>query len=337
MAFPSRRTATLLLLLAIFGLFKEVTVSLAAADDALLPVFEKWISDYGQVYKSATEKLERFQVFKANYEFIESVKNRPGLTYSVSLNKFADLTNKEFLQRYATYKPQTASKVSTPFMYANLTAPTSIDWRSLGAVTPIKDQGSCGSCWAFSAVASIEGINKIRTGSLISLSEQELVDCVTTCWGCNGGYEYYGFDWVAKNGGITTEANYPYTQTQGACAYSKISDHAATITGYQHVTAYSESALMNAVANQPVSIAIDASGSAFQFYSGGIFTGPCGTNLDHAVTAVGYGTSSGTNYWIVKNSWGTSWGESGYIRMKKNVSSSSGLCGLAMDPSYPTK
>ncbi|KAJ1698810.1 hypothetical protein LUZ63_007322 [Rhynchospora breviuscula] len=169
------------------------------------------------------------------------------------------------------------------------------------------------------AVASIEGINKIKTGNLISLSEQELVDCDTTCHGCSGGYEYYAFDWVAKNGGITTEANYPY------------------ISGYQFVTSYSESALMNAVANQPVSIAIDAGGSAFQFYSGGIFTGPCGTTLNHAVTAVGYDSLNGVNYWIVKNSWGTSYGKAGYIRMQKDISSTSGLCGLAMEPSYPTK
>lgn len=187
----------------------------------------------------------------------------------------------------------------------------------------------------------MEGINKIKTGNLISLSEQELVDCVTTCSGCNGGLEYYAFDWVAKNGGITTEAKYPYisgtTNGKFRCNTTKAADHAVTITGYQHVTAYSESALANTVANQPVSIALDAGGSAFQFYSGGIFTGPCGTSLNHAITAVGYNTLNGVNYWIAKNSWGTSWGESGYIRMKKDISSTSGLCGVAMDASYPTK
>ncbi|KAJ3699301.1 hypothetical protein LUZ61_003006 [Rhynchospora tenuis] len=341
MAFSNRSSAALLFVL-VFGLLNRAPISVAVADDPLLPTFEKWMSDYGQVYASLTEKLHRFQVFKDNFQSIESMKNQPGLTYTVGLNKFADLTNQEFLQRYANYKTGSVSKVSTPFMYANLTSiPTSIDWRTLGAVTPIKDQGNCGSCWAFSAVASMEGINKIKTGNLISLSEQELVDCDTTCHGCSGGYEYYAFDWVAKNGGITTEANYPYisgtTKGKFKCDTTKTSDHAATITGYQFVTTYSESALANAVANQPVSIAIDASGSAFQFYSGGIFTGPCGTTLDHAVTAVGYDSLNGVNYWIVKNSWGTSWGEAGYIRMQKDISSTSGLCGLAMEPSYPTK
>ncbi|KAJ3699302.1 hypothetical protein LUZ61_003007 [Rhynchospora tenuis] len=341
MAFSYRCFVTLLFVL-LFGVFNRASISIAAVDDPLFPVFENWISEYGQVYGSLTEKLQRFQIFKNNFQFIESTKNRGGLTYTVGLNKFADLTNEEFLQRYATYKTRSGSKASTPFMYANLTSiPTSIDWRTLGAVTPIKDQGNCGSCWAFSAVASIEGINQIKTGNLISLSEQELVDCDSTCKGCSGGYEYYAFDWVAKNGGITTETNYPYisgtTKGNFKCNTTKTSDHAATITGYQFVTTYSESALANAVANQPVSIAIDASGSAFQFYSGGIFTGPCGTTLDHAVTAVGYDTLNGTNYWIVKNSWGTSWGESGYIRMQKDISSTAGLCGLAIEPSYPTK
>ncbi|KAJ1698809.1 hypothetical protein LUZ63_007321 [Rhynchospora breviuscula] len=144
MAFPNRYSATLLFVL-LFGLLKRAPISIAVAGDPLLPAFEKWMNDYGRVYGSVTEKLQRFQVFKDNFQFIESMKSQPGLTYTVGLNKFADLTNKEFLQRYANYKTGSVSKVSTPFMYANLTSvPTSIDWRTLGAVTPIKDQGNCG-------------------------------------------------------------------------------------------------------------------------------------------------------------------------------------------------
>lgn len=175
----------------------------------------------------------------------------------------------------------------------------------------------------------------------MSLSEQEIVDCDSSSDGCNGGYTDYAFQWVISNGGITTESDYPYTSgstgTAGSCDYSKTSDDAVSILSYQDVTTYSESSLQNAVANQPVSVAIDASGSAFQLYSSGIFTGPCGTSLDHAVLVVGYGpASTGTPYWIVKNSWGTSWGESGYILFERNIASTAGLCGIAIEPSYPT-
>ncbi|KAJ1698798.1 hypothetical protein LUZ63_007310 [Rhynchospora breviuscula] len=337
MAFPNRIST--LLSIVVFGLIFGAPIFTAVADDPLLSVFEKWMKNYGRNYGSITEKLQRFEVFKDNFQFIESMKNKT-LTYTLGLNKFADLTNKEFLQKYATFKPRNSSNISTSFRYANVTSiPSSIDWRTLGAVTSIKDQGSCGSCWAFSAVATIEGINQIKTGDLISLSEQELVDCVAKCYGCDGGFEDYAFEWVVQNGGITTEDDYPYTsgitETQGTC--SNTGNYAATISGYEYVTAYSESNLAKAVAKQPVSIGIDASGYDFQFYSDGIFTGPCGTDIDHAVTVVGYGSSDGTNYWIVKNSWGTSWGESGYIRMQKDIYSIAGLCGLAMEPSYPTK
>jgi cathepsin L len=147
----------------------------------------------------------------------------------------------------------------------------------------------------------------------------------------------YAFQWVKSNGGMTNSTDYPYTGYQGTCNTVKKSHRQVTITGYVGVTPYSEYALMNAVANQVVSVAIEAGGSAFQFYSSGIFTGPCGTKLDHGVAVVGYDNSATTHYWRVRNSWGTSWGEYGYIRMKKDISSSAGLCGIAIEPFYPTK
>ncbi|KAL2494714.1 Senescence-specific cysteine protease SAG12 [Forsythia ovata] len=310
-------------------------------DASMVEKHEQWMAQYGRVYKDNAEKAMRYKIFKENVEYIEAFSKAGTQTYKLGINQFADLTNEEFQASRNGYKmsPYQKSRKALSFRYENVTAiPASMDWRKNGAVTAVKDQGQCGCCWAFSAVAAMEGINQLSTGKLISLSEQELVDCDTSeDMGCNGGLMDNAFEFIINNHGLTTESSYPYDGTDGTCNAKKESSHAAKITGYEDVPANSESALLKAVAKQPVSVAIDASGSNFQFYSSGVFTGECGTDLDHGVTAVGYGkTSDGTKYWLVKNSWGSSWGENGYIRMQRGIDAEEGLCGIAMEASYPT-
>lgn len=196
-----------------------------------------------------------------------------------------------------------------------------------------------GCCWAFAAVGAIEGLNQLTTGDLVSLSEQELVDCETSrSNGCQGGFFDSAFEFVIRNEGLSRESDYPYEAAQGSCNVDRDSSpRAGRITGFEKVPENSESALMKAVANQPVSVGIDSNGYDFKYYSSGVFTGDCGTNLNHAVTAVGYGeTSDGVKYWVVKNSWGSGWGEAGYMKIQRDSGSEGGLCGIAMQASYPT-
>ncbi|KAI4333860.1 hypothetical protein L6164_018617 [Bauhinia variegata] len=330
-----------LALLFIFGFLAFQATSRTLEDASMHERHQQWMARYGIVYRDSQEKEKRFNIFKANVENIEAFNNAGDKPYKLAVNKFADLTNEEFVatrNRFKGHMCSTITKTST-FKYENVNAvPSTVDWRKQGAVTPIKDQGQCGCCWAFSAVAATEGITKLTTGKLISLSEQELVDCdkKSVDQGCEGGLMDDAFKFIIQNKGINTEANYPYQGVDGTCNANKEANIAATIKGYEDVPANDEQALQKAVANQPISVAIDASGSDFQFYSSGVFTGSCGTELDHGVTAVGYGESNGTKYWLVKNSWGTQWGEQGYIRMQKDVDAKQGLCGIAMEASYPT-
>lgn len=308
--------------------------------------FEQWLVKHGRVYNDAAEEGKRFQIFKENVKYIDSNNANSGKTYKLGLNAFTDLTNEEFKAIRNGYKPKSSrisfSSLKRSFKYENVSlaaVPATMDWRKLGAVTPVKDQGQCGCCWAFSAVAATEGINQITTKKLISLSEQELVDCDINGedQGCEGGLMDDAFDYIISNNGLATEAIYPYEGTDGSCNAKENSDRAAKITGYEDVPANSEAALLIAVAHQPVSVAIDAGEDDFQHYESGVFTGQCRTELDHAVTAVGYGTTSdGTKYWLVKNSWGTSWGMEGYIMMERGIQDPEGICGIAMQASYPT-
>ncbi|MED6152398.1 hypothetical protein PIB30_091686 [Stylosanthes scabra] len=314
------------------------------SEESLWELYERWRSHH-TVSRSLDEKKKRFEVFKANAMHVHET-NKLDKPYKLKLNKFADLTNHEFRTIYAGSKVghhrmfRGTPRGNGTFMYENVErVPASVDWRKKGAVTPVKDQGQCGSCWAFSTVVAVEGINQIKTRKLVSLSEQELIDCDTNQnQGCNGGLMDYAFEFIKQKGGITTESDYPYTAQDGTCDASKAKKAVVSIDGHESVPTNNEAALLKAVANQPVSVAIEASGSDFQFYSEGVFNGACGTNLDHGVAIVGYGTTKdGYKYWIVKNSWGPEWGEHGYIRMQRGISYKHGLCGIAMEASYPIK
>ncbi|GAB2223687.1 hypothetical protein Droror1_Dr00004425 [Drosera rotundifolia] len=314
------------------------------SEESLWDLYERWRSHH-TVSRSIEDKHKRFNVFKENVFHVHKV-NKMDKPYKLKLNKFADLTNHEFRTLYASSKIKHhrmlkgRAEGKGSFMYANVASvPPSIDWRTKGAVTPVKNQGQCGSCWAFSTVVSVEGISAIKTRNLVSLSEQELIDCDKgQNQGCNGGLMEYAFQFVHEKGGLTTEANYPYAAQDGTCDSQKLNSPVVSIDGYETVPQSDEDALQKAVANQPVSVAIDAGGQDFQFYSEGVFTGECGTDLDHGVAVVGYGTTlDGTKFWIVKNSWGADWGEKGYIRMQRGFSSKDGICGIAMEASYPIK
>jgi len=210
----------------------------------------------------------------------------------------------------------------------------SIDWVQKGAVTPVKNQQQCGSCWAFSATGATEGAYFVAGGELVSLSEQDLVACDPVDQGCHGGLMDNAFKWIKTNG-ICLEKDYPYTSGAGIlpAICRKTCTPAVTITGHTDVPPKDEDSLKAAVSKQPVSVAVEADKNAFQLYKSGVLdNAACGTNLDHGILIVGYGTDGSKDYWKVKNSWGASWGESGYLRMVRNKNQ----CGISQQASYPT-
>ncbi|XP_042386878.1 zingipain-2-like [Zingiber officinale] len=314
------------------------------SDEEVRMLYLEWRAKNHPAEKYLDLNEYRLEVFKENLQFVDehnAAADRGENTFRLGMNRFADLTNEEYRARFLGNFSQmrsTSRKISSRYLLRegdNL--PDSIDWRKNGAVVQVKNQAQCGSCWAFSAVAAIEGINQIVTGNLISLSEQELVDCDAGNRACNGGLMDVAFRFIINNGGINSEENYPYIGQKGACNTNKKNVNVASIDSYENVPRNNEKSLQKAVANQPVSVAIESAGRAFQLYRSGIFTGTRGTALDHGVTIVGYGTENNKDYWIVKNSWGKNWGESGYIRMERNIANSAGKCGIAKYATYPVK
>eukprot|EP01090_Pellita_catalonica_P008279 TRINITY_DN18_c0_g1_i1.p2 TRINITY_DN18_c0_g1~~TRINITY_DN18_c0_g1_i1.p2 ORF type:complete len:358 (+),score=68.46 TRINITY_DN18_c0_g1_i1:79-1074(+) len=295
--------------------------------------FTSYMQRYNKSYESDVFQ-QRFEIFKSNAKFIEAHNGDSSKTFKVALNKFADLTGEEYAKIFLGFRGN--YKVSTKPVVFDPSIPTSVDWRKEGAVTHIKNQGQCGSCWSFSATGSTEGSHKIAGNTLVSLSEQQLVDCSGSYgnMGCNGGLMDDAFQYIMAAVGLESESEYPYTASDGTCHFVQ-SEVKAKINGYHDITSGSEVDLYTHIANvSPISVAIDASHSSFQFYSSGVYYEPAcsATQLDHGVLAVGYGVDGSKDYYIVKNSWGTDWGMNGYIWMSRNRNNN---CGIATSASYP--
>lgn len=308
--------------------------------------WDEWKNKFGKLYYDENDETVRRNVWEKNMQFVD-MHNREARqgkhSFTVGMNQFADMTNEEFVKMFlSTTRTPNAKGCNSSSIYVMDKnygeLPTEVDWRTKGYVTGVKNQGQCGSCWAFSTTGSIEGQHFKATGQLVSLSEQNLMDCSKPegDFSCEGGLMDYAFDYVIDNGGIDTEASYPYLATdESVCKFSK-RNIGATISGcYDVKPTGDEHALEKAVAHiGPVSIAIDASRQSFQLYQSGVYSDPecSSTQLDHGVLAVGYGVEGGKDYWIVKNSWGATWGMQGYIKMERN---NNNMCGVATSASYP--
>jgi KDEL-tailed cysteine endopeptidase len=297
-------------------------------------MFRTWSQRHGKSYGNSAEFEYRLRVFAKNYIEVKTT-NAAQSSYRLSLNKFADMTAEEVETKMMGYRPRTVREEPTEFFNGVSDAPVEIDWVSKGKVNAVKDQGQCGSCWAFSAIASLESNYAINFGDLKAFSEQELVDCSKSYGnhGCNGGLMDNAFKYI-KDKGIETETEYPYKGVDQHCNAS--GDPTAKVSGWTDIKKRDQDALKNAVAETVVSIAIHA--NSIVKYQSGVFNPIyCSHRLNHGVAIVGYSHdgASGFDYWIVRNSWGASWGQEGYIWMLREEGRGAGVCGLALAASYP--
>jgi cathepsin L len=298
--------------------------------------FTNFQERFSKRYENIQELETRFQIFRTNLRNIILHNLDQTQNFTMGINQFTDLTPQEFKDQFVGgLRTEVGSYGCKSFSSSASGAPSSIDWRQKGVVNPVRDQGQCGSCWAFATTANAESVWAISSGKLLDLSEEFLVDCATGAgyfnMGCNGGQPDSAFKYMINNGQCT-ESSYPYKA--GTC--QKCTSAGVSFSGCYDVASKDQVSLMAAVAKHPVVIAIEADTRYFQSYSGGILDSPnCGTTLDHAVEIIGYGTENGVDYWNVRNSWGSSWGENGYFRVKKTSSTNDiGICGVAAEPSF---
>ncbi|XP_012572291.3 P34 probable thiol protease-like [Cicer arietinum] len=334
-------------LLSFFILISITCLSFSLSSESsyedVFELFQMWKKEHGREYGNKEEMENRFEIFKSNLRYINEMnaKRNSPLQHRLGLNKFGDMSPEEFSKTYLSEIQMRSNWDDRKLKdddddCDNL--PASIDWRKKGAVTEVRDQGNCQSHWAFSVIGAIEGLNKIVSGNLINLSAQELVDCDPASNGCAGGYYFNAFGWVIENGGIDTEANYPYIAKNGTCK-----ENANKVVSIDNLLVLdgSEEALLCRTSKQPVSVSLDATG--LQFYTGGVYGGENCTKNSRYTTLValivGYGSVDGEDYWIVKNSWGKDWGEKGYLFIKRNVSEEwpYGVCGINAAVGYPIK
>jgi hypothetical protein len=293
--------------------------------------FQAHMNEQGLSYATSEEYNLRMSIWAEKDAFINEHNSQNG-SYTVGHNKFSTWTAEEF----TAIMGGRADGIQKNIVELPATNDAEVDWRSKGAVNPVKDQARCGSCWAFSAIAAFEGSHAINTGELVSMSEQQVVSCDTVSYGCNGGWQYAAFEYFEATAD-ELEADYPYSSGSGVTGTCSPDAAKETyfVDTYANVPKNSVDQLKAAIAQQPVSVTIEADTLPFQLYTSGILDSTaCGTNLDHAVAAVGYGSESGQEYYIVRNSWGSSWGEEGYVRIA--AVDGAGICGIQMDSLWPT-